>query len=65
MESLLTLITTIGGKVIFWVAVEAFLNLAGLDNLADYSEYIFEREWGNEAAIVALNYSLGSDFGGF
>ncbi len=57
MKSIWTLIATISAKVIFWVAVEAFLNLVGLDNLADYSEYIFGREFGDEAAIVMLNHS--------
>ncbi len=29
-------------KITFWLIVEIFLNLLGLDNLADYSEFIFE-----------------------
>ncbi|PSB14957.1 hypothetical protein C7B76_14855 [filamentous cyanobacterium CCP2] len=29
-------------KVITWIFAEVILNLVGLDNLADYSEYIFD-----------------------
>lgn len=31
-------------KVTIWLAIEIILNLLGLDNLADYSEFIFEQE---------------------
>jgi hypothetical protein len=31
-------------KVTIWLAIEVILNLLGLDNLADYSEFIFEQE---------------------
>ncbi len=31
-------------KVTIWLALEVILNLLGLDNLADYSEFIFEQE---------------------
>ncbi|HEY9635306.1 MAG TPA: hypothetical protein V6D14_18025 [Coleofasciculaceae cyanobacterium] len=31
-------------KVTFWLVTEIILNLVGLDNLADYSEFIFEQE---------------------
>lgn len=31
-------------KAIIWLACEIILNLLGLDNLADYSEFIFDRE---------------------
>jgi hypothetical protein len=37
-------------KAIAWLVVEIVLNLVGLDNLADYSEFIFEKE----AAIAKL-----------
>lgn len=30
-------------KVMAWVVAEIFLNFIGLDDLADYSEFIFER----------------------
>lgn len=30
-------------KIIVWLAAEILLNFVGLDNMADYSEYIFER----------------------
>ncbi|MEW6497162.1 MAG: hypothetical protein AB1589_32365 [Cyanobacteriota bacterium] len=29
-------------KITFWLIVEIVLNLLGLDNLADYSEFVFE-----------------------
>jgi preprotein translocase subunit SecG len=29
-------------KITFWLIVEIILNLLGLDNLADYSEFVFE-----------------------
>ncbi len=31
-------------KATFWLVIEITLNLLGLDNLADYSEFIFEKE---------------------
>jgi len=31
-------------KTTVWLAVEILLNLLGLDNLADYSEFIFGRQ---------------------
>ena len=40
-----TPIATMGSKIIFWLAVEVVLSLVGLDDLANYSEYVFERTW--------------------
>ncbi len=31
-------------KTTIWLAAEIILNLLGLDNLADYSEFVFEHE---------------------
>ncbi len=31
-------------KTTVWLAAEIILNLLGLDNLADYSEFIYEQE---------------------
>lgn len=31
-------------KTTIWLAAEIILNLLGLDNLADYSEFIYEQE---------------------
>lgn len=31
-------------KVVIWLAAEIVLNFVGLDNLADYSEFIFEKQ---------------------
>jgi hypothetical protein len=44
-------------KVTIWLAIEIILNLVGLDNLADYSEFIFEQEMAittNQAQMIAL-----------
>lgn len=30
-------------KAVLWLTAEVFLNVVGLDDLADYSEYLFER----------------------
>ena len=30
-------------RIIIWFAAEVILNCVGLDDLADYSEYVFER----------------------
>ncbi|NJO41016.1 MAG: hypothetical protein HC769_17880 [Cyanobacteria bacterium CRU_2_1] len=30
-------------KTVVWLAAEILLNFAGLDKLADYGEYVFER----------------------
>lgn len=32
-------------KCLFWLAAEIILNFAGLDNLADYSEFVFEKNF--------------------
>lgn len=31
-------------KLIIWLALEIILNIIGLDDLADYSEFIFEKD---------------------
>ncbi len=31
-------------NVVIWLAAEILLNFLGLDDLADYSEFIFEKE---------------------
>ena len=30
------------GKALVWLAIEIMLNLTGMDNVADYSEFIFK-----------------------
>ena len=30
-------------KILLWIVTETMLGFAGLDDLADYSEFIFER----------------------
>ncbi|MEB3180649.1 MAG: hypothetical protein VKL59_16725 [Nostocaceae cyanobacterium] len=37
-----------------WIAGEILLNATGLDNLADYSEFIFEREFALHQAIPVV-----------
>ncbi|MCL6436603.1 MAG: hypothetical protein K6T90_20825 [Leptolyngbyaceae cyanobacterium HOT.MB2.61] len=39
-------------KATIWLAAEILLTVVGLDNLADYSEFIFEREVAGGAAIA-------------
>lgn len=34
----------IWAKATFWLVTEIILNLLGIDNLADYSEFLFEQE---------------------
>lgn len=41
-------------KAIAWLVVEIILNVLGLDNLADYSEFIFEKQ-------AAITLARGSD----
>lgn len=38
-------------KTTLWLAAEIILNVVGLDNLADYSEFIYEQD----AALGYLN----------
>ena len=38
-------------RVIVWLAAEIILNCVGLDDLADYSEFVFER---NTIALTAM-----------
>jgi hypothetical protein len=45
-------------QLMFWLVAEIILNLSGLDNLADYSKFVFEPEsflshaWSAEIAVV-------------
>ena len=32
-------------RVLFWLVAEILLNCLGLDNMADYSEFIFEKHY--------------------
>ena len=41
-------------RIIVWVAAEVILNCVGLDDLADYSEFVFER---NTINTIAFNHS--------
>jgi hypothetical protein len=31
-------------QITFWLIIEILLNLLGLDNLADYSEFVFDQK---------------------
>lgn len=31
-------------KLVIWLAAEILLNFLGIDNLADYGEFVFERD---------------------
>lgn len=37
-------------KMLVWLAAEILLNFLGLDNLADYGEFVFERNIDSEVA---------------
>ncbi|MDJ0708096.1 MAG: hypothetical protein QNJ46_32890 [Leptolyngbyaceae cyanobacterium MO_188.B28] len=41
-------------RTVVWVTAEILLNCVGGDDLADYSEFIFERHVGESAAAVQL-----------
>jgi hypothetical protein len=40
-------------KVITWLVAEIILNAVGLDNLADYSEFVFEHHLSSEICMIA------------
>ena len=40
-------------KIIVWLIAEIILNFVGLDDLADYSEYLFEK---NLVVMNIFNY---------
>ncbi|BAU64688.1 hypothetical protein STA3757_20610 [Stanieria sp. NIES-3757] len=40
-------------KILIWVTAEIILNLIGLDDLADYSEFIFEHKLVIAQIIIA------------
>lgn len=45
-------------KLLFWFALEVGLNLVGLDNLADYSEFILsqaDRNWQNHKCAYVID----------
>jgi hypothetical protein len=45
-------------QIMVWLVVEIILNLLGLDNLADYGEFVFDKDAIAIAAIFNLaNYS--------
>lgn len=42
-------------RLLFWLAAEILLNYAGIDDLADYSEFLFEKP----IAVIAQNITVG------
>lgn len=49
---------TLAAKTVFWLTAEIVLNLVGLDNLADYSEFVFGRVISSDPAAIAQTSSL-------
>lgn len=43
-------------KVTLWLAAEVLLTLIGLDNLADYSEFLFDARY--QAQLSAIHFSI-------
>lgn len=55
-------------KATTWLVAEIILNLIGLDNLADYSEFIFDRElimatYHPQVTVVVSSHCLQFDYG--
>ncbi|MEL6160764.1 MAG: hypothetical protein AAFQ40_01530 [Cyanobacteria bacterium J06623_5] len=50
---------TLFPRLLFWLAAEIVLNLVGLDNLADYSEFITGQsgEYAHSNAFISSIYS--------
>lgn len=44
-------------KLLFWLTLEIVLNLVGLDNLADYSEFISNKTTGEVIGQIAVPIS--------
>ncbi|UBF27897.1 hypothetical protein K9N68_08370 [Kovacikia minuta CCNUW1] len=44
-------------KTTIWLAAEVLLTVVGLDNLADYSEFVFARE-GQANGAIASNVTV-------
>ena len=41
-------------KVVIWLATEILFNLVGIDDLADYSEYVFENNFDKNAVSLQI-----------
>ena len=42
--------------LLIWLTTEIWLNFVGLDDLADYSEFLFERCHVNNVAVICVAY---------
>jgi hypothetical protein len=45
-------------KTAMWMVVEIYLDFVGLDSLADYSEFIFERHWHQSTSPVLVTVNV-------
>ncbi|WP_201026066.1 hypothetical protein [Mastigocoleus testarum] len=45
-------------KTFVWLITELLLNLIGIDDLADYSEFLFENRTSNSASLGVANIAL-------
>ena len=43
-------------SLLIWLTSEILLNLAGIDDLADYSEFVFERHYINNIPVNFIAY---------
>ena len=41
-------------KVVIWLAAEILLNFVGIDDLADYSEFVFENNSDKNASQLSI-----------
>ena len=41
-------------RILMWLVLEVLLNLAGTDDIADYSEFIFERFPHEDIAMIQM-----------
>lgn len=42
-------------RIVIWAIAEIILNYAGIDDLADYSEFLFEKP----VAMISQSYDIG------
>ena len=43
-----------GQQILVWILAEITLTLVGLDDLADYSEYVFKAEARQELPVITI-----------
>lgn len=54
-------------RIVVWLVAEVILNLIGLDDLADYSEFVLEKRLVNHQVIVSEEHTddTSADYSGF